>query len=46
MIEYDITYETPYKATIHYISAALTAYAIIGEYILVAKGDKSVEKSA
>lgn len=45
VIESDITNETLHKVAIHYISVLLTLYESIGEYILVAKGDKSAEKS-
>mgnify|MGYP006372316499 FL=1 len=41
VIESDITNEMLHKVAIHYTSGPLTLYEIIGEYLLVAKGDRS-----
>lgn len=45
VIESDITNELLHKVAIHYISGTLTLYEIIGEYLLVTRGDKSATKS-
>jgi len=43
IIESDITDQQKHKVALHYTSAILTLYQIIGEYLLVAKGDKTIE---
>jgi hypothetical protein len=45
VIESDINNVSLHKVAIHYISSTLTLYEIIGDYLLLAKGDKSVENS-
>jgi hypothetical protein len=45
VIESDITNELLHMVAIHYISATLTLYEIIGDYLLLAKGDKTIENS-
>ena len=46
VIKSDITTELLHKVAIHYISATLALYEIIGDYLLLAKGDKTLENSA
>ncbi len=45
VIESDITNEHLHKVAIHYISAILTLYEVIGDYLLVATGDKTTAVS-
>ena len=43
VLESDITNILLHKVAIHYISGTITLYEIIGNYLLVAYGDKSVD---
>jgi len=46
VIEYVITNQMLHRVAIHYTSGPFTLYEIIGEYLLIAKGDRSGEISA
>jgi hypothetical protein len=45
VIESDITNVLLHKVAIHYISATLTLYEIIGDYLLLVRGDKNIENA-
>jgi len=45
VLESDITNIQLHKVAVHYISGTITLYEIIGNYLLVAYGDKSIDNT-
>jgi hypothetical protein len=45
VLESDIINALLHKVAVHYISATLTLYEVIGDYLLLAKGDNTIENT-